>query len=728
MRSLILTVTLICLLAAPSYLTASGQSAKMMDLLENTVESFEVHDTPIEDVLRLLASQNNLNLIIGPDSMGSVSLRFSEVSLKSAFDAILRAKGYSYNIYDNIMLVLAPDSLERVQGLGRETKLFKLKYADARDVKTTLDTAKVLSPWGQVSIYYRAMRTDAVKAYSLKPGLDFIEGKTIDLREPVPFDKTPMQTRSDIVIVTDLPPRLEKVAKLIDILDQPSRQVMIEVHFVETILNDDKQLGIDWYNMLEVDGSYQGRTNWEFGGISEDAVGVREGGILQFGSLSATRSGAVLQTLVKNDNSKLLSQPSITTLDNQAASITVGVTTWIEERTGSVSTGDVQITYRERQVPIELVVVPHILHGDEILLEIRPRVEEITGFQEGVGNLSLPLISTRTADSRVQVIDGQTAVIGGLITEKNRYVEKKVWGLSSLPMIGHLFRHQVKEKSRSDLSIFITPRILKSAEELKEMTRKMKENEKKIQAMNEFKTRITPKAEIPLLAKAEKPGLNKSVKVKKQAVKPKAKAKVDPRLIVDLRKFFPLSKGAHWGYRWRQSEGASWESSWTVSKVVKNIAQVEELVPSGPRKSEAVTAYSWLDEGMQNLYRVNGGGDSTVYDPPRMILPAEMVKGRRYMNQYNWSRWSKGKNVAEGTVEQQQRIVGSYSVSTGVGRFKKCVAVETIWFDPDDSASQKKRKVVWYAPEFGPVKVEFDIPVDAPALQGELSALLVKKN
>jgi len=465
-------------------LWAQEENLTTEELLGTIVDTIQVHNTPIEDLLRLLAAQANLNLIIGPDSMGTVSLRFAGVTLKEALNAILQAKGYHYQLYGNIMMVSTPDSLERKRGLSLHTQVFNLKYSDARDIKATIDTAKVLSPWGYTTVYFRSVMINAIKAGSIKPSMELVSRENLNIVEQIETGKMPLQARSDILIVTDRTPNLKRVAELIDLLDQPFKQVEIEVHFVETILTDEQKLGIDWSHILEVGGSYQGRTSWvlgdagsgggdvsgvgdEFDPFSDFASTAASSGSnsIELGALASSRFKMILDMMLKQEKAKLLSQPRITTIDHQPASISVGVTTWIEELTGGTG-GEMQITYRERQVPIELVVVPHVMASGRLMLELRPRVEEITGWQEGVGGIHLPLISTRVSDSRVEVADGETAVIGGLIKEKTLLTEKRVWLLGSIPLIGHLFRHKVETTQRTDLTIFITPRIIMPGEPL----------------------------------------------------------------------------------------------------------------------------------------------------------------------------------------------------------------------------------------------------------------------
>lgn len=684
--------------------------------LDNIVENCEFQDTPIVDILRLLARQNDLNLIIGPDSMGNVTLRFTGVSLKAALDAILRSKGYQYQIYDNIMLVARPDSLEKTRGLGLETRIFKLKYVDARDVKSVIDTARVLSPWGTTSIFSRSVAVEAAKAEILKPSTDPTAATEVKVADPIQRGQTSLQTRSDMLLVTDRPPNLEKVAKLLDAIDKPVKQVAIEVKFVESILGDDAKAGIDWAQLLAVQGSYQGRSQWTIGG--KDALGAGAGTV-QFGSLNTSSFNVLLDMLLRNQNSKLLSQPRVSSLDNQPAIIGVGVTTWIEERTGDPAAGTLAITYTERKVPIELVVVPHIVDNNRVMLELRPVVEEITGWQTGAQGQQLPLISSRTADTRIEVPDGQTAVIGGLLKDKVIKTTKKVWLLGSIPLIGRLFTHTEETVEHTDLSIFITPRIIKDQE------------------TTPFPLPVDSVDEI-VKEEGYTPDTTSTPPTKKTSDVPKAAAKAvtlpdstaatPPPETIDMTAYFPISLGSKWTYQWVEESGNRWLSNLTIVSSNNKTAQAIETIPEGAYKSQVKTIYRWGDAGLEHLAKVNPDKDSTAYVPSRIIIPARMEVGTVYDNGYSWTNYGiGGQKIGVGSTRQTQKLVKRDSVVLSNGKYKDCVVVETVWYDPSVKNAPKKRKLVWYAKDVGPVKVEHDTPLNGDKVKGKMSALLAKR-
>ncbi len=193
----LLLITLLPLIMAVGMFAGTGQVP--VELLLNTkVDEMEVHDAPIEDVLRLLAEQIELNMLIAPDSMGTVSLRFSDVTMREALDVILQSKGFQYQIYGNILMVNRPDSLERVRGLGLVTQIFKLKYGDAADIKATIDTSRILSPWGYTTISFKTIKTDAVKVDHLKPSISQSSREMYNLNDPIGVGSKPLQAEARV--------------------------------------------------------------------------------------------------------------------------------------------------------------------------------------------------------------------------------------------------------------------------------------------------------------------------------------------------------------------------------------------------------------------------------------------------------------------------------------------------------------------------------------------------
>lgn len=371
--------------------------------------SLSTEDANIVDVLRLLAEQNNLNLIAHQDIRGTITVRFNNVSLKEALDTILRANGFDYVVQRNI--ILAKPAEQSVEG-ELHTKVYALKYMDAYALSQSL--APILSSKGTMTVVPRGMEREA---------------------------KGP----SDLLIVTDMPSSLEVMDALVQQLDVPMAQIMIEVQLIETVLSDEEKLGIDW----SLSASLSDPT-------AEYRLPLHRG--FRFGKLSLTDVQAVLNALRTRGNSKLISNPKITTIENQTAEISVGTTVPIPQREID-ERGRERITIEERDVSIRLSVTPRLNEGGVITMTVRPEVEEITGWTE-VETFRHPITSKRTVHTQVRVKDGETIAIGGLVKENTIETKNKVRILGQVPVLGVLFQHRQTEQRKTDLLIFITPHVV----------------------------------------------------------------------------------------------------------------------------------------------------------------------------------------------------------------------------------------------------------------------------
>ncbi len=408
----------------------------------------------IGDVLRLLAKQYDLNIIVAEGVKGPISVRFKEVSVDEALDAIVTVNGFAYSRRGRVIRVTVPGAAEKETPT---TQVFPVKHASAAGLVEPLKTA--LSTAGSIQA----------------------------------------DERSNALVISDIPASLASVGQVLKMLDIPTPQVLIETKIIETVLSDEERLGINWNLAATLQGGAQpttfpfpqrvapfakrfrtqGQTAQESTttttGTGATATASQTGfpsgdeglgfpfadkGLFTFGTLSFNQFQVVLQALQTRGETKALAVPSITTLDNQEAQIVIGSNVPIPTFTQNKQTGDFQITgYSNMKTGVVLRVTPHVSQDQRILLDVHPQVSNITRFV-GDPRAQVPVTSTREADTRVELKDGETAVIGGLIDEKEVESGRQVPLLGKIPYLGRLFRFNEKTKGRTDLLIFITARIL----------------------------------------------------------------------------------------------------------------------------------------------------------------------------------------------------------------------------------------------------------------------------
>ena len=402
--------------------------------------SFRFHGTPIKNALRLLATSNNLNMVIGSKVEGEVTMNLEDVTLKQALDKIVYTHNCEYIVEEKIITV-KPVSVA-FEG-GRVTKVYHLKYADATNVYNVIK--KVVSSDSLVEVFHPEF-------------LDFkVAGE--NRRES---NKVGVQgiRRSSVLVVTDRPEKIKEVDQVIASLDQPAVQILIESKLVEASPQSVNKIGIDWDKTITAMLSNEdvmaggGTTNYSMLNTSPE-----RGGDFKMGHLTASQFAVVLDFLNEKTDSKLISNPKLLAMDNEESSISVGTTVPIPKlQRGLGGQGDM-VTFDYKEVNIQLNVTPHLADNGEITMYVNPVIEEISGWVEYSGNRA-PITNKRSVNSIVSVPNGETIVIGGLIKNQKVKTNKKVWLLGSLPLLGKAFQHEQFEDVQTDLMIFITPQVV----------------------------------------------------------------------------------------------------------------------------------------------------------------------------------------------------------------------------------------------------------------------------
>ncbi len=348
------------------------------------------------------------------------------------------------------------------------TRVYNLRYADATSM------AEVL----QGLVGSGSITTNPV-AQALAPDVDPATGEPVagaDVRLVAPpvgnlaAEDITIQAvvASNAVVVRARAEVQADLAALITELDQRRPQVLIEAAIVEVSGDISEQLGVQLgFGAAAPPGGFAA-TSFSSAGVSLDniltllgapvAVGVAPGG-LSIGLSRQDEFGLLLQALGQSTKANLLSTPSITTLDNQAAEIVVGQN--VPFRTGSfTSDGTTQNTIERRDVGITMRVVPRVNQGDVIQLDISQEVSSLaTAAVAGAADI---VTNRRSIKTTVLADNGGTIVLGGLITDDRRSTRSEVPGLGKLPVVGGLFRNKQDTARRQTLFVFLRPTILRT--------------------------------------------------------------------------------------------------------------------------------------------------------------------------------------------------------------------------------------------------------------------------
>ncbi|MCK4993507.1 MAG: type IV pilus secretin PilQ [Candidatus Omnitrophica bacterium] len=433
----ILFLVLVLVLAVGTFLAANQVNEMQVEDTETGNISVEFKDADIQDVFRVLALKGNVSIVADPEVKGLVTVQITDVPWEKVLDVICRTYGYAYERETNIIRVTTLDKQ------GQEnlvTEVFALNYAKAGDVATSISE----------------MRSD---------------------RGKIKFD-----ARANLVIVTDIPTNIYKISKVIERLDSMTPQVTIEARIMETNFSNIEDLGLKWnasYNAKlssrpttfpwpanDVGGTYanympKGDSTDSFPSVASPAFPLATNSDYSFGILDGASFSLLLEAIQTKGKTKILSNPSITTLDNEMAEIHIGTDWPIANYSYSEEQGRFVISgWEYKSYGILLRVTPTINQNGYVTLKLHP---EISDKQEEIEfeGARVPVLSTQTVDATVMIKDGQTLAIGGLIKDKVVETKTQIPLLGSIPFLGKLFQHTANEVERKNLLIFITPHIVK---------------------------------------------------------------------------------------------------------------------------------------------------------------------------------------------------------------------------------------------------------------------------
>ncbi len=394
--------------------------------------NLEFKDADIVDILRLIAEISKLNIIAGDDVKGTVTVRLINIPWDEALDVILKSKSLGKERYGDIIRVSTLKTLQR----EKEAELAKAK------AQRKLEPLKV-----------RLIAVNYARAKELMPKVKDM----LTSRGTVSTDD-----RTNVLIIKDVEEVLDKSEQLVQYLDTQTPQVFIEARIVEATSQAVKNIGVEWGQTNRLDTSNGHTTgvafpyNMGFGGsvsvpgpaAPTSSIGFSFGSIGNISDLNLT-----LNVMESEGRIKIVSSPKVTTLDNTEAMIQQGVSIPITTRQqgGQVTTKYVDAT-------LILKTTPHITADGSILMKMNIKKSEPDWSNSNY--LGEPAIIKKEANTDVLVKSGDTVVIGGVYTNKKSDVTKSVPFFSDIPVLGWLFKSNEKKIERSELLIFLTPRIV----------------------------------------------------------------------------------------------------------------------------------------------------------------------------------------------------------------------------------------------------------------------------
>lgn len=468
--------------------------------------SLDIKGMDIVDVLKTLAMRSGLNIVVGKNVVGKVTIFLKDVEPRQALDIILLANDLAYEENGNIINVMTNRDYEARYGEKfsdlKRVKVIKLKYAKAGPLVAALNQIK--SQIGKVVVDEGSsivILMDTPERLSQMAGmLEQIdrptENKVFDLSysnsEKLKAKINEMITknigtvtideRTNKIIIVDYPEKIQEISRMVEAFDSQTKQVLIDSKIIEVTLDDHTQLGIDWDYWIRE----------KFRVENAFPLSLTTGGKLTVGTTTITTPGqynAVIEMLDTYGDTQVLSSPRVTAINNQEAKILVGSKeAYITQTTSQAGTGST-ITAESVNfvdVGVQLYVTPSINKEGFVTMKIRPVVSSATykSITSGGTVSQIPIVATSEAETSVLVKDGATIIIAGLIKDEKIKTVNKIPILGDIPLLGNVFKKTDDEVKKKELVIFLTPHIL--TPNLSETKESAMEFKKSLDMLEEF--------------------------------------------------------------------------------------------------------------------------------------------------------------------------------------------------------------------------------------------------
>ena len=419
------------------------------DLLDLNFQNIDVRD-----VLELIADFKSLNLVASDSVQGTITLNLNNVPWDQALDIIMRSKGLDMRKQGNILLI-APieeiaereqkevESKKKLEELTPlQTYVARIKYAEAKEIYKFFNAPRAQINRGD------QQRSSGQGGQSSTFSILSERGSAI------------VDERTNTIILNDIGDKIDEFKRLLARIDIPVKQVLIEARIVKAESDFRKELGASWglAGSDQVDFSLGNSTNGILEGVLATDLGVSNPKAAF--SLSYLSSNLLidleLSALEAGGFGEIVSQPKVLTADKRKASIKSGVEIPYQAVTNNGDASGAVVETQFKEAVLQLEVTPQITPDNRVIMDILVK-------QDSVGSFTVngePAINVTEISTQALVGNGQTLVLGGIFQSEELTGDEKVPVLGNLPLVGHLFKKQMRSKEKREILIFITPKII----------------------------------------------------------------------------------------------------------------------------------------------------------------------------------------------------------------------------------------------------------------------------
>lgn len=489
------------------------RTAGILTLVRPEPVTFSFKDTDLTEVIDMIGRASGANIVVAPEVSGTITLRLTEVPWRDALEVACKTLGYVVvEEGRGILRVVDPVTLQAQM----ETRSYQMRYLRPKgnyvpviDSEFVAGSARI--PTGNIDEDFPVI--EALRnALSSGGELDYVAGQ-------------------NVLIVRDTAQVHAEIKTMLERLDVEPLQVFVDVKFVSTTNGDLLNLGVDYGDFgpsVSISGGQIPITlpfdlgdGWQSGILAQDngdlfagpadplnPLNTNAGNTVVpdtvFGALSFTGIAPTLRLLQRDSKTEVVQAPKIIALDGREATIFVGETIrYAQARSEQGQAGGLQLVVEEApdspvSTGFQLLVIPHIVPGtDKIIMDIIPKSESLSGTGTstlapagfdvfrvgsgtGEGSIALPRVASSTIATKVLLRTGQTAVLGGLVTDTDSVTETKLPLLGDIPVLGWLFKNKAATKSKNTLIVFVTPSVIRSPEDVDANVQKILEERQKL--------------------------------------------------------------------------------------------------------------------------------------------------------------------------------------------------------------------------------------------------------
>lgn len=569
--------------------TAQPQAATSVEAGMNKSIFLDLRDINVVDVFKFLAVQGNLNLVTSKNVQGRSTLLLRDVKIKDALDILAISNQLAYETRNGITYIMTEDEFAASHGKNfndnkkiaiRTLKTAKPSYALAtlQGIQSAIGKVIIDEDTGTV-----VMIDIPEKLMQMNSILDQVEKNLVTKVIKLQFAKADdvaaqlkpqiegkgvgtviADARSNQIVLSAYPDRLENAAKLVEALDKQNRGVLVEVRIIQLTLNPSFDFGIDWQKVLPGHNFNDMTLTGSFPAVGADATtAVTNYGKLAVGTMGEDSFVLAIKALKQVKSSKVIANPKIMILDRQEAKINIGDRIpYVVSTTTATSGTNTGISQDVRFIDtgLMLAVTPIINDDGYVTMKIRPEISSKTGdIKSFVGSVNgadgkplevynlIPIVNSTVVESTVIVRDGISAILGGLNSDVMTEDNTGIPYLMDIPLIGNAFKSRTETLTKKEIVIIITPHIVNGDKDVLDKPIPIKgksgENTRAANMQERSQNMFTPRSFAREVPAEPPPAENVGQKVEQVLAKEPARGSFASGITNFFQKISPIKKG-----------------------------------------------------------------------------------------------------------------------------------------------------------------------------------------